>query len=294
MYVKVQNTKLDLSKLVAYRDAGISIVSYHVPVGGTSKLGSLISAAHELGMKVSVWLALGGDPYFVNRWKVSGYGMADFSKEDCRNAMVAFVEQLLRDFPGIDRLAFDYCRWVTTTDSKTFQETYSEYVRDVLTRCVAAAGDRITMQHVKAYKHDQERWCQPWVAEIIAPMCYHPDNRYGDFANHVAAWEDIVPRERIVPTLAVIETSTSDEPLKSLDAIAAEIEQFKRYGYTDLGWFDQRITPAMLELIAQMLPQPVSVLLQEAAALRERAQALRAIATADEAAATIIEAQAIR
>lgn len=247
----------------ALREAGFDTISYNVPIGGTVGLRAMIDGAHAAGMRCIAWLALGVDEALLKQYPVAEKDFVDFSNEAARKAMASAVSTLLRQFPDLDGFALDYMRRRATTDDATIQTAYGGYITDAVERIAEAAEDKLLIAHVKAYVNDWLRWCQNWpqwldegLIEFVAPMCYRPlDSRYGGFPRHAQAWLGVADQERILPTLAIIDTSTADELLKTPDVITQEIEFFKSIGYTDLAFFDNRVTTAQLAAIAAALPE---------------------------------------
>lgn len=298
----------------ALKAAGFDAVSYNIPTNGTSGLRSMIDGAHAAGMRLGAWIAFGVDAALVRKWPGAG-GMLDFSQEAARIAVAQVISNLLQQFPDLDIIAIDYMRYYTTTDDTALQESYSTHITDTVERIAEAAEGKTIIAHVKAYKNDWLRWCQNWplwldenLVDLAAPMCYQPlSARYGGFTRHAQAWLDVADQERILPTLAIIDTSTEDEALKTAAVITQEIRYFvDELGYTDMAFFDNRMTDEQRITIAAALPVPqeeptkpdyteiITALKTEASELRGRASILRVCAQEEESAANTLETEAAR
>lgn len=261
--LKVQYKKMvDFDALQA---AGFDAVSYNVPIGGTSGLRAMLDGAHAHGMRLAAWIAFGVDATLVKQWPGAG-GMLDFSQEAARVAIARAVSELLQQFPDLDIFALDYMRYYMATDDAALQASYGGHITDAVEKIAEAAEDKTIIAHVKAYKNDWLRWCQNWpqwldegLIEFVAPMCYRPlDSRYGGFTSHAQAWLGVADQERILPTLSMVDTAVSGEPLKSVETITKEIRYFvDELGYHDLAFFDNRMTAAQLAAIAAALPVDV-------------------------------------
>ena len=247
----------------ALQAAGFDAVSYNVPIGGTSGLRAMLDGAHARGMRLAAWIAFGVDATLVKQWPGPG-GMLDFSQEAARVAIARAVSELVQQFPDLDMFALDYMRYYTTTDNAALQASYSGYITDAVEKIAEAAEDKTIIAHVKAYERDWLRWCQNWpqwldegLIEFAAPMCYQPlSTRYGGFTRHAQAWLWVADQERILPTLSIVDTTVSGEPLKTVETIMQEIRYMAdTLGYTDLAFFDNRMTAAQMAAIVAALPE---------------------------------------
>jgi uncharacterized lipoprotein YddW (UPF0748 family) len=310
--LKVQYRKtVDFAALQA---AGFDAISYNVPIGGTSGLRAMIDGAHAAGMRLFVWIAFGVDAALVRKWPGAG-GMLDFSQEAARAAIAQVISNLLQQFPDLDGVALDYMRRWDTTDDPAVQTNYGNHITDAVEKIAEAAEGKIIIAHVKAYVDDWSRWCQNWpqwldegLIEFVAPMCYQPlSSRYGGFARHAQSWLWVADQEKIIPTLAIIDTAASGEPLKPVEVIAEEIAWFREQGYTDFAFFDNRVTAAQMAAIAAALPvgmpepeptvdlsESLAILRTQATEMHRRAAMLRQVATADDLTADMLDAEALR
>ncbi len=317
----VADTPAEANALTSqYAEAGITDIFYYN--GYTSNytaLAYLTTAAHKAGLRVHAWLCFGADLYGLNSsWKCSGVAFTNFGIEAARVKMAAIVSAILQAVPDIDGFHLDYMR-APVIDSTTYY-TAADVTEAVELIAEASEGKTLSVA-VKAYKDDWNRWAQNWPAwlndslvDLVIPMCYHPLRSDTDTAYHVQSWVATnAPMWLVVPGLAVIDTSTTGEPLKTTTQMANEAALFVKLGFGDVALFDNRATDAQIIAVKAELPEdepdtPAELLeeiqegmmgvkdtiLAEAAKLEEQAAALLLIAASLWAQAEALEAADVK
>jgi hypothetical protein len=207
-----------------------------------------------------------------------------------------------------------------TIDSTTYYTAAD--VTDAVERIAEASEGKMLSVAVKAYKDDWNRWAQNWPAwlndslvDLVIPMCYHPLRSDTDTAYHVQSWVATnAPMWLVVPGLAVIDTSTTGEPLKTATQMANETALFVKLGFGDVALFDNRATDAQIAAVKAELPEDEpdataeellteiqedmmgvkDTILSEAEKLEEQAAALLLIAASLRAQAEALEAADVK
>lgn len=319
--VWVQKTTADTTAeadalITRYAAAGVTDIFYYN--GYTSNytaLAYLTTVAHKAGLRVHAWLCFGADLYGLNSaWRCSGVAFTNFGIEAARVKMAAIVSAILAAVPDIDGFHLDYMR-APVIDSTAYYT--ADAVTDAVEKIAEAAEGKTLSVAVKAYKDDWNRWAQNWPAwlndslvDLVIPMCYHPLRSDTDTAYHVQSWVATnAPMWLVVPGLAVIDTSTTGEPLKTVTQMANEAALFVKLGFGDVALFDSRATDAQIAAVKAELPEdepetPAELLteiqedmmgvkdtiLSEAEKLEEQAAALLLIAASLRAQAEALEA----
>jgi hypothetical protein len=242
-------------------DGVTDIFYYNGYTSNYAALAYLTTAAHKAGLRVHAWLCFGADLYGLNSaWKCSGVAFTNFGIEAARVKMAAIVSAILQAVPDIDGFHLDYMRSPTIDSTAHYT---ADAVTDAVERIAEASEGKMLSVAVKAYKDDWNRWAQNWPAwlndslvDLVIPMCYHPLRSDTDTAYHVQSWVATnAPMWLVVPGLAVIDTSTTGEPLKTATQMANEAALFVKLGFGDVALFDNRATDAQIAAVAAELPE---------------------------------------